>query len=96
MGVGSRETSLFDYPQKALLERTNMTMRMAMIAVIGVVVGALATAASTLAQQTTKAPSVISPHGYIVEEVRVGQSCVVLVFRGGPPTDNIAAVPCTR
>ena len=62
------------------------------------VVGALGGFASTLvAQQGVKAPSVITPHGFIVEEVRVGQSCVVIVFRGGSagPTDSMSAIPCT-
>jgi len=74
-----------------------MTMRTAMIAGVGMLIGALAALGSTAtAQQTVKTPSVISQHGFIVEEVRVGQSCVVIVMRGGAPSDNVAAVPCTR
>ena len=75
-----------------------MRMRTAMIAGVGITIGALATIGipTLMAQQTVKAPSVISPHGFIVEEVRVGQSCVVIVFRGGPPSDRVDAVPCTE
>ena len=74
-----------------------MRMRTAMIAGVGMIIGALATMGvpTLIAQQTIKAPSVMSPHGYVVEEVRVGQSCVVLVFRGGPPSDRVVAVPCS-
>ena len=74
-----------------------MRMRTAMIAGVGMIVGALATTVGStlMAQQTVKAPSVMSPHGFIVEEVRVGQSCVVIVFRGGPPSDRVEAVPCS-
>ena len=63
---------------------------------IGLIVGVLGTLGSTLiAQQPVKAPSVITSTGFIAEEVRVGQSCVVIVFRGGPPNDRVAATPCT-
>ena len=59
-----------------------MTMRTVVAAGIGALVGALAVLGSTVAaQQSVKAPSVISPHGFIVEEVRVGGSCVVIVSR---------------
>ena len=62
-----------------------------------VIIAALAILGTSLtAQQPVKAPSVITQHGFIVEEVRVGQSCVVIVSRGGTPSDNIEAVPCTR
>jgi hypothetical protein len=77
-----------------------MRMRILIAGAIGVLVGILGTLGSTLAAQQTlsKTPSVITPHGFIVEEVRVGQSCVVVVFRGGTtgPADHIAATPCTR
>jgi hypothetical protein len=74
-----------------------MRMRTAMIAGVGMVIGALATMGvpTLTAQQTIKAPAVISPHGFIVEEVRVGQSCVVIVFRGGAPSGDMVAVPCS-
>ena len=50
---------------------------------------------SASAQQQVKAPSVITPHGFIVEEVRVGQSCVVVVSHTGKGTDRgFTAVPC--
>jgi hypothetical protein len=74
-----------------------MTMRTAMIAGVGMLVGALAALGSTAtAQQPVKTPSVISQHGFIVEEVRVGESCVVIVSRGGAPSNLVSAVPCTR
>lgn len=74
-----------------------MRTRIMLAGVIGIIIGILSTVGSTLAaQQSVKAPSVITQNGYVVEEVRVGQSCVVIVFRGGPPTDRIAATPCTR
>jgi hypothetical protein len=56
-------------------------MRTVVAAVIGALVGALALASAVVAQQPVKAPSVITPHGFIVEEVRVGASCVVIVSR---------------
>jgi hypothetical protein len=64
--------------------------------VVGLLVGALSMLGSTLnAQQTSsRAPHVLSPHGFIVEEVRVGQSCVVIVSRGGPPSEHLAAISC--
>ena len=77
-------------------ERTDaMRTRIMVAGAMGMIIGILGTVGSTLtAQQSVKAPSVMTPHGFIVEEVRVGQSCVVLVFRGGPPTDQVAATPC--
>jgi hypothetical protein len=73
-----------------------MTHRTAMKVCIGLVLAGVLVVLGTalMAQQAVRAPSVISPHGYIVEEVRVGQSCVVLVFRGGSPTEHVVAVPC--
>ena len=32
--------------------------------------------------------------GFILEQVEVGQSCLVLVHRGQGPSDPIAVVPC--
>ena len=73
-----------------------MRTRILLAVAIGFIVGVLGTLGSTLiAQQTVKAPSVMTPNGFIVEEVRVGQSCVLIVFRGGPPTDRVAATPCS-
>jgi hypothetical protein len=72
-----------------------MRTRIMLAGAIGMIIGILGTVGSTLtAQQSVKAPSVMTPHGFIVEEVRVGQSCVVLVFRGGPPTDQVATTRC--
>jgi hypothetical protein len=74
-----------------------MRTRILLPGAIGMMVGILGTIGSTLAaQQSVKAPSVITQNGFVVEEVRVGQSCVVIVFRGGPPTDQVSATPCTR
>ncbi len=76
-----------------------MRILTAMIAGVGMTIGALATMGipTLMAQQTVKAPSVISPHGFVVEEVRVGQSCVVIVSvpRGVAPNGPVAAVPCS-
>jgi hypothetical protein len=72
-----------------------MRTRIMLAGAIGMIIGILGTVGSTLtAQQSVKTPSVMTPHGFIVEEVRVGQSCVVLVFRGGPPTDQVATTRC--
>ncbi len=77
-----------------------MRIRIAFAVAIGVLVGVLGTLGSTLlAQQPlSKVPAVTSPRGFIVEEVRVGQSCVVIVSRGGAtgPTDYFSSEPCTR
>jgi hypothetical protein len=73
-----------------------MRTRILLAGAIGLIVGVLGTLGSTLiAQQTVKAPSVMTPNGFIAEEVRVGESCVVIVFRGGPPNDRVAATPCS-
>jgi len=42
------------------------------------------------AQSTT----VRTSNGLLVEEIRVGGSCVVIVSRGAPGDGNVAAVPC--
>jgi len=77
-----------------------MTIRISIGVAMGVLVGVLGTLGSTLvAQQSlSKVPAVISPRGFVVEEVRVGQSCVVIVSRGGAtgPTDFFSSEPCTR
>jgi hypothetical protein len=64
---------------------------------LGVVVGLLATFGPTLTAQQqalSRLPSVITSNGFIVEEVRVGNSCVVVVARGGSPSGSLAALPC--
>jgi hypothetical protein len=64
---------------------------------VGLIVGVLGTLGATvIAQQSVKAPSVMTQSGSFAEEVRVGQSCVVIVFRGGPPNDRVAATPCSN
>jgi hypothetical protein len=75
-----------------------MKLRIPLWLGVGVVTGASLTAGSTLwAQQSLRTtPSVITPNGYLVEEVRVGQSCVVIVAKSGPPTDQVAAITCSR
>jgi len=74
-----------------------MKMQMLMLGV-GVLVGVLGTAGVTLwAQQNlSKVPSVLSPQGTMVEELRVGGSCVVVVSTTGNGPRQIAAVPCGR
>ena len=37
-------------------------------------------------------PSVVTSHGFVVEEVRVGGSCVIVVSRANG--DDVQAVPC--
>ena len=74
-----------------------MRTRVLLPGAIGMMIGILGTIGSTLAaQQSVKAPAVITQSGFVVEEVRVGQSCVVIVFRGGPPTNQVSATPCNR
>ncbi len=48
------------------------------------------------AQQPTKPASVTTPNGFIVEEVRVGSSCVVIASSTGPGARTMSAVPCSR
>jgi hypothetical protein len=73
-----------------------MKLRILIAIAVGVLVGVLGTLGSTLlAQQTvSKVPSVMTPHGFIVEEVQVGGSCVVIVSR--TPAEHIAATPCGK
>jgi hypothetical protein len=73
-----------------------MRVRILLAGAVGVLVGVLGTLGSTVgAQQTlSRTPSVITPRGFIVEEVRVGGSCVVIVTRGGPPSEHMATTPC--
>ena len=75
-----------------------MRTRMLLAGAVGVLVGVLGTLGSTVgAQQTmSRTPSVITPHGFLVEEVRVGGSCVVIVTRGGPPSEHVAATRCAE
>ena len=60
-----------------------MKLRIAIAVAVGVVVGTLGTLGTTVtAQRETRVPAVTTPNGFIVEEVRVGDSCVVVVTRG--------------
>ena len=73
-----------------------MRMRILLAGAVGVIVGAgaVGTLGSTVtAQRGLRVPAVTTPNGFIVEEVRVGDSCVVVVTRGAAGT--VAAVPCT-
>ena len=71
-------------------------MRMFTVLGIGILIGIFGTAGvRVLAQQNlSKTPSVISPQGNLVEEVRVGGSCVVVVSTTGSGPRQIAAVAC--
>ena len=73
-----------------------MRLRMLSALGIGALVGVLGTAGATLwAQQNLKTtPSVLTPNGFLVEEVRVGGSCVTIVSSTGSGAHQIAAVPC--
>lgn len=77
-----------------------MNIRIAVAAAVGVLVGVLGALGPTvLAQQSTpRTPTATSPRGFMVEEVRVGQSCVVIISRGGAtgPTDFFSSEPCTK
>jgi len=78
-------------------ERTDtMRLRMLLALGIGVLLGVLGTAGvSVWAQQNLpKTPSVLTPQGSLVEEVRVGDSCVVIVSTTGSAPRQIAATPC--
>ena len=44
------------------------------------------------AQRMVKGEAVMSTYGFTVEEVKVGQSCVVIVSQG--PNKDFTAVPC--
>ena len=71
-----------------------MRIRILLAGGVGVVVGALLTLGSTVtAQRGSRVPAVTTPDGFVVEEVRVGDSCVVVVTRGAG--GSVAAVPCT-
>jgi hypothetical protein len=73
-------------------------MRMLSMLGIGALLGALGTTGiKVLAQQNLeKTPSVISPNGFLVEEVRVGGSCAVVVSTTGSGPRQIAALPCSN
>jgi hypothetical protein len=75
-----------------------MKMRMLLMLGIGALVGVLGTTGvRVLAQQkVAKTPSVISPNGFLVEEVRVGGSCAVVVSTTGSGPRQIAALPCSN
>jgi hypothetical protein len=73
-----------------------MRLRMLSALGIGVVLGVLGTAGVRVwAQQNVpNTPSVLTPQGSLVEEVRVGGSCVVIVSTTGSSPRQIAALPC--
>jgi hypothetical protein len=62
----------------------------------GLLVGLVGYASKGLsAEQTQGHPVAWSGSGMRAEEVRVGQSCVVIVTRGNSGvSDHVAAVPC--
>ena len=70
-------------------------MRLALavvVAAVFVAIAAVAMAARPVAQTPSTATT---KSGMVVEEVRVGGSCVVVVTRAGAgASDDIAAVPC--
>jgi hypothetical protein len=63
---------------------------------IGVLLGVFGTAGVRVwAQQNLpQTPSVLTPQGFLVEEVRVGGSCAVIVSTTGNGPLQIAALPC--
>ena len=69
-----------------------MTMRTVGAAVVGALVGALVLASAVVAQQPARPLSVTTPQGFVVEEVRVGGSCVVIVSR--TEFQTLDTVPC--
>ena len=73
-----------------------MKLRMFSALGIGVVLGVLGTAGVQVWAQINlpKTPSVVSPNGFLLEEVRVGGSCAVVVSTTGSGTRQIAALPC--
>ena len=73
-----------------------MRLRMLSALGVGVLIGIVGTAGVRVwAQQNlAKTPSVISPQGFLVEEVRVGGSCAVIVATTGSGPRQIAALPC--
>jgi hypothetical protein len=64
----------------------------------GLLVGIVGHASKALSAEQPQVHAVAwSGSGIRAEEVRVGQSCVVIVSRGNSgPSDHLAAVPCTR
>ena len=68
-----------------------MTMRTVGAAVVGALVGALV-ASAVVAQQPARPLSLTTPQGFVVEEVRVGGSCVVIVSR--TEFQTLDTVPC--
>ena len=49
-----------------------------------------------LRAQQTAGSNYMSRHGYQVEELHVGTSCVVVVSITGAGPNSVAAVPCSR
>ena len=71
-----------------------MRIRMLLAGVVGGILGVMVTLGSTVtAQRGSRVPGVTTPNGFVVEEVRVGDSCVVVATRGAG--GSVAAVPCT-
>jgi hypothetical protein len=72
------------------------------LAVMVLILGAKLTIPSISAQAGRGVTTVKLAYGVIVEEVKVGNSCVVVVSRGGPSeksegivvSGHLAAVPC--
>ena len=70
-----------------------MKLRITIALAVGVVIGTLGTLGTTVtAQRESRVPAVTTPNGFVVEEVQVGASCVVVVTRGA--SGSVAAVPC--
>jgi hypothetical protein len=67
-----------------------------------ILAGCMLLAAALLAAQSIWAqsgqPTMVTTQGrFVVEEVKVGGSCVVIVSRvGSGPSDHLAVVPCNR
>jgi len=82
---------------EASRERTD-TMRLRILSAlgIGVLLGVFGTAGVRVwAQQNlSQTPSVLTPQGFLVEEVRGGGSCAVIVSTTGNGPRQIAALPC--
>lgn len=76
-----------------------MTTRAVVVIGIAAAVGVLnLVGLPLLAQQPSsgRSASVTTPSGIQVEEVHVGTSCVVIVFRGGAGSNLLEAVPCSN
>jgi hypothetical protein len=73
-----------------------MRLRMLSALGMGVVLGVVGTAGVGVwaQQKLPQTPSVLTPQGFLVEEVRVGGSCVVIVSTTGSGPRQIAALPC--